>query len=883
MATSGSKSIAVTSHDTLKFSWSLSSQSVADNTSKVTWKMQLISDGYGKISSTASKSWSVTVNGTKYSGSNTVGIANNTTKTLASGTTTIAHGSDGTKTFSYSFSQEFAITFSGSYIGTKSSSSTGTLTTIPRKSTLSVANGTLGITQTLTVTRKSTSFTHTITYKCGSASGTICTKSTSTSILFAPPMSLSSQNTTGTTVSITYTITTYSGSTSVGSNTYTVTCSIPASVAPTVSMTISDPTGYFSTYGGYVQNLSKITVTVSASGSYSSSIKSYRTTANGGTYTASSFTTGVITASGTHTISTTVTDSRNRTASTSRTATVLAYAVPRISAFLVTRCNQDGTANSGGSYMKVTFSSSVTSLNSKNKATYTLSYKKSTDSAYTTATLSNYANNYAVSGGSYIFAADSASSYNVTLTLADNFRSISSSGTGSTASKTVSLYNEGKGIAFGKIAEKPNLLDSAWRMSVANHSGGVMWVAGMNGDNASIQISTPQSSNGYHPYMYVKSYNGNVWNIGGLGNNVGIYGYYNGRTENATDWYTVWNTSTGDLTHQKNLIVGGYITTNGKSNYNDGKQGVYICNYGKLWLQPNSGGNPQILFQKNGDTSGYQSVIYHNTSNDYMCFDGGTAYAFYNGHLLAYKNDNWLGKWRMCGEWIGCYSSEVNSGSTRKGWMGWDGSNNLYFYNVMNGSMNFSTVTDIKFFCYQGQTYAGQEMFMFREQESPNRTIFRPRTNNTCVLGTTSARWSTAFFYSAITASDLKEKAVIEDFNFKTKEFIMGLQPIAYTRTNEHSGGKRIHLGLGAQTLAKHIKDIDIGDLAMVQASIVNEDGSETPYWGEEIDDEKLSWGINYEELHAQTILMCQEQQLEIDSLKAEMQQLKELVAKLVS
>jgi len=75
MATSGSTSIAVTSHDTLKFSWSLSSQSIVDNTSIVNWKLELISDAYGAISSTASKNWSVTVNGKAYSGTNTVGIA----------------------------------------------------------------------------------------------------------------------------------------------------------------------------------------------------------------------------------------------------------------------------------------------------------------------------------------------------------------------------------------------------------------------------------------------------------------------------------------------------------------------------------------------------------------------------------------------------------------------------------------------------------------------------------------------------------------------------------------------------------------------------------------------------------------------------------------
>lgn len=139
MATSGSKSVTVTSYDTLKFSWERTSYSVEDNTSTVSWKMQLISTDYGKISSTASKDWSVTVNGTKYSGTNTVGISNNSTKTLASGKTVITHDSDGSKTFDYSFSQEFSITFSGSSIGTKSGSSSGALPDIPRAATITSA------------------------------------------------------------------------------------------------------------------------------------------------------------------------------------------------------------------------------------------------------------------------------------------------------------------------------------------------------------------------------------------------------------------------------------------------------------------------------------------------------------------------------------------------------------------------------------------------------------------------------------------------------------------------------------------------------------------------------------------------------------------------
>lgn len=459
MATSGSTSVAVTSWDTLKFSWNLTSQSVANNTSTVSWKLELVSGSSGRIDSTTSKNWSVTVNGKKYSGTNTVGIANNTTKTLASGSTTIEHNSNGTKTFSYSFSQQFSITFSGASIGTKSGSGSGTLTTIARKSSVSASNGTLGTAQTLTVSRQDSDFTHTITYKCGSATGTIASKSSNTSISWTPPLSLANQNTTGTSVSITFTITTYSGSTSIGSNTKTISCAIPSSVVPTVSIAVSDPMGYSGTFGGYVQGMSKFKVVVTDSGSYGSTIKTRKTTAEGLTYTSASFTTNVISGSGSMKITTTVTDSRGRTATASQTVTVLAYSAPKITSLSVNRCDASGKSSPSGAYLSVVFSSSITSLNSKNTASYVVKYKKSSATSYTSQTLSAYAGQYSVSGGVFVFAADTASSYDVILTVSDKFKSVNNDAVGSSIRKLFSFLKNGLGIAFGKIAETANLLD----------------------------------------------------------------------------------------------------------------------------------------------------------------------------------------------------------------------------------------------------------------------------------------------------------------------------------------------------------------------------------------------------------------------------------------
>ena len=490
MASSGSTSVTVTSWDTLKFSWSEQSQSVADNTTTITWKLELVAGTYGRISSSVSKSWSVTVNGTSYSGKNSIAISNDTTKTLASGTTTIPHNSDGTKSFSYSFTQTFNITFNDASIGSKSGSGTGTLDTIPRKSSMSVSNGTLDISQTITVTRQSSSFTHSIKAVCGkstlyiNANGSTSTsevKHSDCSISFTPPLTWASQNTTGTAVSVTFTIITYNGTTNIGSNTKTVSYSIPAKLTPSCSIEVTDPTNILATYGSYVEGLSKFKIVVKPTLSYDSPIASYKTTINGINYTAASFTTDFINKSGTVTISTTVTDRRGRTGSTSTTISVIKYSPPSISKLSVKRCTKEGTEgeplyidNDQGDHICAVFSASVTSLNNKNGLKYYLEYKKTGAGVYETVDFNDDNNPvYSVTDVKYGFEADTGSSYDVRLIAKDNFNETTRVTTASTAYTLMNWNSVGNGMGIGKVSEYQNVLDIGMR---TRFYGGILHV-----------------------------------------------------------------------------------------------------------------------------------------------------------------------------------------------------------------------------------------------------------------------------------------------------------------------------------------------------------------------------------------------------------------------
>lgn len=107
--------------------------STANNTS--TLSIKLVLKRPSSISSTATKTASCTINGTKYTWSGSIGGSGD--KTLISKTQTVTHNTDGTKSISISASIDLNISWSGSQIGTISGSATMALTKIPRYATIS--------------------------------------------------------------------------------------------------------------------------------------------------------------------------------------------------------------------------------------------------------------------------------------------------------------------------------------------------------------------------------------------------------------------------------------------------------------------------------------------------------------------------------------------------------------------------------------------------------------------------------------------------------------------------------------------------------------------------------------------------------------------------
>ena len=386
----------VSNQITLRFNWSQSSQSIANNNSVVSWNLQLIASG-GSISSSASKSWSVNVNGSNYSGTNTVGISNGQTKTLASGSTTIGHNADGTKSFSFSFSQQFDINYSGvGWIGTKSGSGSGTLSTIPRTSSVSSTNANIGENISITINRASSSFTHTLTYAFGGLSGTIATKTSSTSISWTLPTSFYAQmpNTRSSWGRVI--CDTYSGSTKIGSSECRFDVYVKeSSNKPGISATVKDINATTKALTGDENKLIKYYSTaqfsITSTPKNSATTKSININYNGNNLTGGSGNTWTDHFSNVSTGSfpCSVTDTRNFTSSITVNKTLINY-VKITCALSVSNPTASGscTLTINGNYFNGSFGATSNTL--------TVQYKKDNGS-WTNATATKSGNTYTAS------------------------------------------------------------------------------------------------------------------------------------------------------------------------------------------------------------------------------------------------------------------------------------------------------------------------------------------------------------------------------------------------------------------------------------------------------------------------------------------------------
>lgn len=321
---------------------------------------------------------------------------------------------------------------------------------------LSASTVEMGKSVTINTPAVNNAYRHTLRYAFGGAFGTIATGITN-SVSWTPPVSLANQIPSATTGSGTIYCDTYSGSTLLGTKSVSITLTVPGSVVPsagTLSAALAEDT---SGTGLYVKGMCKAKLTLSgASGTYGSSITSYTITGGGWSATNGALTTGTLASAGNITFTATVTDSRGRKASTTRTISVIDYTKPGVAVCDVYRCDADGNRKKAGTYFAVEINASYSAITG-NILNITARYKKQSESSYGTAM--NVTNNgKTVIGGGSIGA---STTYDVLVTVADKYNSLLIQRTLSTKS-VLQSFKRSAGAAIGKVAELANWLDVAW-------------------------------------------------------------------------------------------------------------------------------------------------------------------------------------------------------------------------------------------------------------------------------------------------------------------------------------------------------------------------------------------------------------------------------------
>ena len=312
------------------------SQSITANTSTVNWRMTVSRTGaYYTHNHQGDSTLSLNLDGSNVHYSYPTWETSGEEYTLASGSSTISHNADGTKTLPIS------CTFNpnNGLHGTITVSASLSLTTIPRSSSVSVSAGVIGSSVTININRQSSSFKHTVRYAWAGKTGTIATN-VDTSTSWTIPLDFANDIPNSASGTGTVYVDTYSGSTKTGTQSTTFTASVPANVKPTFTgVSLSDLNGaaqnLIPSGNTFIQVISNIKVAFNgAVGSYGSSITGYyaeiigknqSTSSNGGSL-------GIMNYHGTIKIRASVSDSRGRWSDTREVSvTVLEYFAPALS------------------------------------------------------------------------------------------------------------------------------------------------------------------------------------------------------------------------------------------------------------------------------------------------------------------------------------------------------------------------------------------------------------------------------------------------------------------------------------------------------------------------------------------------------------------------
>lgn len=308
---------------------------------------------------------------------------------------------------------------------------------IPRASGVACSSPYIGDNAIISIDKKASSFTNTLTYKIGTLTGTIATKTSNTTVQFQTSSiadSIYALIPNGTETSGTIYCTTYNGSTQIGDtqstsfNLYAKESVCKPSVTATIVDTNTDVTNITGSNTKFIKYISKPKVTINATAKKSSSIKKYYVSLNDG-QTSSTKETSFSTI-GSNKVNVSATDSRNYVGYNDYTLDMIDYIKLHINTISITRpegTSNEAILNCNGAYYNGLFSDTVT-----NTLSGSFKYRKSgetdwTDGGSITPTITN--NTFKITNLSLGTSFDYNEEYQFKVILKDKFLTVGSSDT----------------------------------------------------------------------------------------------------------------------------------------------------------------------------------------------------------------------------------------------------------------------------------------------------------------------------------------------------------------------------------------------------------------------------------------------------------------------
>ena len=407
-----------------------------------------------------------------------------------SGKITVTHKSDGSLSGYVRLRFDAPGTSGGWSPGTTDLSTQWTAcTTIARASSISVSGSQLGSGVSVTIDRKSNSFTHKVEYKFVESAWTTASSNAATSCSFIPPVSLATQIPSAESGALTVRVTTFNGSTQIGDPvTKAINLKVPTNIVPSLSGLSASriDNGVPDSWGVYVKGKSQVKITASeANGVQGSTIVGYSISGPGLSINASSGTSEVLSSTGTLTYTCTITDSRGRIASKSVSINVVDYSYPNIS-MSVERCNSDGTVNVNGTSLRVVINYSYASVSGKNSI------------ASKSCSCNGASNSSFASGKAFVLNANCSigSHYTVSATVKDALGNTATASAEITTSFRILNVNKKKtGLAIGKFSEKDAFEVNMYSYFLKNIKSGIN-VEGSIATNSNLTAKSGISTDG---------------------------------------------------------------------------------------------------------------------------------------------------------------------------------------------------------------------------------------------------------------------------------------------------------------------------------------------------------------------------------------------------